>query len=122
MSDTLKWYGREVTETMKAGAVEGLKLSSESLLRITTPEVPVSPWSRGGFLRDTGKAEADEGELMAAVSYSGSSDNPSLPVYVHERTDVQHETGSAKFLESALMANKDELLRQIADAIKAKTS
>ena len=41
-------------------------------------------------------------------------------MWVHERQDVQHPTGKAKFLEGALNDNRDDLMEMIADEIKGE--
>jgi hypothetical protein len=109
-----------VKKNAREGAIDGLKEASDHLLALSQTLVPVSPWSQGGFLKETGKAEVDEAELQAAVSYSGSTELPSLPVWVHERMGLQHETGQSKFLETPMNASKDEIAKIIAQHIKSK--
>ncbi len=118
MSVRVTWRGHEVTEAVRAAAVDGLDESSAELLDLSNADVPVSEWTGGGFLRGTGKAQTDASELRAAVSYDGPSDTPGLPIFVHERMEIQHPTGSAKFLENAMNENRGKLLDIIADKIK----
>lgn len=103
----------------EAGAA-ALKEAADELLRITTPDVPVSPNPGGGFLRDAGKVEVDEAGPSAQVSYSGPPGKPSLPTWVHEDTTAKHTTGHAKWLEMAAKENAKRLGIKIGMSIKGK--
>jgi len=105
---------------MHAAAAAALKDAADELLRVATPDVPVSPNTGGGFLRDSGKAEVDESGLRAQVSYVGPSDKPLLPVWVHEDTTAPHTTGRAKWLEMAAKETAKLLGVKIGVSIKGK--
>lgn len=109
-----------VKARMHAAAAAALKEAADELLRVATPDVPVSPNPGGGFLRDSGKAEVDEAALSAQVSYSGPPGKPSLPTWVHEDTTVKHSTGHAKFLEMAAKETAKRLGIKIGMSIKGK--
>lgn len=47
-----------------------------------------------------------EGELSVVVGFGAA-----YAIYVHENLEAHHETGQAKFLESALRDNRDEIRR-----------
>lgn len=113
----LVWHGAKAKADAKAGALRALEKGANSVLDESQRLVPVSPWARGGYLKSTGKADVDEGALRAAVSYD-SPGGDHLAIYAHERMDVSHETGQAKFLEQALNSNRDEILADMARAIK----
>lgn len=109
-----------VKARMHAAAAAALKDAADELLRVATPDVPVSPNTGGGFLRDSGKAEVDEAGLRAQVSYVGPPDKPSLPVWVHEDTTAKHSTGHAKFLEMAAKETAKRLGIKIGTSIRGK--
>ena len=109
-----------VKALMHKAAAAALKDAADELLRVATPDVPVSPRADGGFLRDSGKAEVDESGLSAQVSYVGPSDKPLLPVWVHEDTTARHTTGHAKWLEMAAKATAKRLGISIGMSIKGK--
>ena len=105
---------------MHAAAADALKDAADELLRVATPDVPVSPLTGGGFTRDSGKAEVDESGLSAQVSYVGPPDKPSLPLWVHEDTTAKHTTGHAKWLEMAAKETAKRLGIKIGMSIKGK--
>ena len=109
-----------VKARMHAAAAAALKDAADELLRVATPDVPVSPLAGGGFTRDSGKAEVDEAGLRAQVSYVGPSDKPSLPLWVHEDTTAKHDVGRAKWLEMAAKETAKLLGIKIGMSIKGK--
>ena len=110
----------------EAGAA-ALKEAADELLQLATPDVPVSPNTGGGFLRDCGKSEVDEAGPIAQVGYTtgpGSSDGRagggSIAAIVHEDTTAKHSTGRAKWLELAARENAKRLGVTIGVSIKGK--
>ena len=120
MTMIIKWDDSKARAAVKEGGAAGLKKWTDNLLAASQPEVPVSPNTGGGLLRDSGKAQVDAGALRAAVSYAGPADKPALPIWVHERMDVQHSTGKAKFLEGPLLASASRGLEATAHEIKSR--
>lgn len=114
----VKWYGDKAKNAARDGAVAGLENATDELLKLSQKEVPISPYSRGGFLRDTGQSAVDSAELVGAVSYDGASDTPGMAVYVHERMNIRHQTGRSKFLEGPLAEHQDALLKMIGERVK----
>jgi len=55
------------------------------------------------------------GEVSVAINVGGPSAPYALPV--HERLDVHHPVGQAKFLEYAVLASKPDLAQNIAKRI-----
>lgn len=102
----IKWDDSKARAAAKAGGAAGLKKWADDLLAASQPEVPVSPNTGGGLLRDSGKAEVDAAGGRAAVSYAGPGDKPNLPIWVHENMAAQHSTGKAKFLEDPLSGSR----------------
>lgn len=124
---TLKWNGAAVTAKMRRAAVDGLTEGVDLLASKSQEDVPVSPYARGGYLRGTMQKAVDGGQLIGAVGYDGGSVDSrtgkggNLAILVHERMNIHHSTGHAKYLEKALNESKDTILRKIAAGIKAKT-
>ncbi|WP_076260870.1 HK97 gp10 family phage protein [Intrasporangium flavum] len=54
-----------------------------------------------------------DGDATASITYDGP-----YARYQHERLDLRHETGQAKFLESALLSEADTALEIIATDIR----
>ena len=115
MAMTVKctWHGPAVKANERKGAAEGLLKAAEYVRDAAKEITPVSP-VEGGKLRDTGTASVDEGALRAAVSF-----DTNYAVFVHERMDLAHEHGQAKFLEQPLNGSGSEIARLVAEAIKA---
>jgi len=113
-------YTAAVKAKMGAAIAGSLAEAANELLRVATPDVPVSPNTGGGFLRDSGKAEVDASGLRAQVSYVGPPDKQRLPVWVHEDTTAKHSTGHAKWLEMAAKETAKRLGIQIGMSIKGK--
>ncbi len=103
---SVKWHGEKAKADAKRGAVRGLEQWAGDVLEKAQAIVPVSRFARGGYLRDTGKAEVDAGAVQAAVSFD-SPPGKHLAIYVHERMNVRHPDGKqAKFLEQPLNASR----------------
>jgi hypothetical protein len=107
VSVKVKWYGAKAKAAARRGAVNGLREWADDVLTASQAEVPISPYSGGGFLKSTGNAEVDEGALRAAVSYDMGGNRA---VFVHERTELQHTTGKAKFLEDAIRSMSGQVV------------
>ena len=116
----IRWNDAAARAAVRSGGAAGLQTWADDLLAASQPLVPVSPNTGGGYLRDSGTASVDEGAQQAAVSYSGPSDKPNMPIWVHEIMNVNHETGQAKFLEMPLNASQFTGPHALADAIKAQ--
>lgn len=118
MSTRSSWYGDRAKRQAREAAADGLADAADFILRKSQPRVPVSPYAGGGFLKATGQTDVDRDGLVAAISYDGPADNPGMPVYVHERMDLKHETGSAKFLETPMLDNKREAREMVGKQIR----
>jgi hypothetical protein len=79
-----------------------------------TKRIPVDT----GRLRSTAYSvfpEEQAGELIAEV---GVATDYAVPV--HERTEVAHTTGEAKFLENAIKERQDGYAKRLADRIRKR--
>lgn len=106
----VKWYGKEVTAKMRAGAAKGLMDAAEHVLEEANRTVPLDE----GTLMRSGVASLDEKQLIAAVSY----DTP-YAIRQHEATHYRHAPGRrAKWLELTLHERYVAVRRHIANAIR----
>lgn len=103
---------------MAKGGAAGLKRWADDVLAATTPHVPVAP-VHGGFLRDSGTAEVDAEELLAAVSYD-SPPGTHDAIWVHENLRHKHTVGEAKFLENTLNGSRTTGPEAVAAEIREK--
>jgi len=80
-------------------AENGLEEVAEQLKEKSVAKTPVDT----GELRSrafVSPVVAEENTMVVTVGYA--SESPEYAIYVHERTDVRHRVGQAKFLESSL--------------------
>lgn len=110
------WHGAEAKAKARAGAVRGLQMGADYVLKASQAEVPVAAVG-GGFTKESGEVAIDDAALRAAVSYSGPADKPKLPIWVHEDMTAQHPAGQAKFLETPVNVARAE---KTLDAIVAR--
>lgn len=106
---TYKWTSntREVESHYDTGTHEGVRAGAEIQLRDATSRVPVDQ----GELRDSGQVVTDGDS--AAVTYTAGH-----AVIVHERMDLHHPNGQAKYLEAAMDSTRAEVLQAVAAAVR----
>lgn len=63
------------------------------------------------------KVEESGGQVRGEISYGKGLDDPRA-VINHEKTDIHHERGGAKYLERAMASELPKVRRAIADGIK----
>ncbi|WP_218004735.1 minor capsid protein [Microtetraspora niveoalba] len=107
---TLKLNLGAVKKAERAGAVRGLRLAAEHLLKVSRDLVP----HEEGTLERSGVASVDEGELRAAVSY----DAP-YAVRQHEDLTLKHDEGrQAKYLEEPMDTERQTMLDLVAAEVR----
>jgi hypothetical protein len=99
----MNWYADKASRQVDTAAPEGLELAAEKLLAESRQRVPVAT----GELKDSGKVVMQDG--AASVVY----DAPHA-LSVHERLDVRHPDGQAKYLEEPMNQFGDKLLQTLA--------
>ena len=104
---SLKWYGDKAKGNVEIGGTAGVKSAAEALLQRTLPHTP----KLSGELRASGTVEGEG--LEAKVAFTAPHAIP-----VHERTDVRHTTGEAKFLERTLADERQALLELMAAELR----
>lgn len=111
-SFSMTWNAAQVTNTVRAGAGDGLQLAAEHVRGAAIPRTPLDT----AALRNSAVASSDAAELRAAVSY----DTP-YAVRQHEELGYRHRDGEAKYLERTLAAEQAQVLAIIGAAVKRRT-
>lgn len=81
-------------------SMEGLLEAGFKVLKVAQERTPVDT----GNLKNSGYVRK-EGKLGVIVGFSAA-----YAIYVHENLEAHHDTGQAKFLESALRDNREAIL------------
>jgi hypothetical protein len=117
---SIRAFGEKLQQTLVSmvdGGASALKEHAEEVMAMSQEQVPVDT----GALRDS--AFIDEpvrkrGDVSIRMGYGGDASNMNPKTYrlvsdyvvpVHERLDVVHPVGKAKFLEDPLMEKAQEL-------------
>lgn len=91
-------------------ALDGLSDAADYGLEKAKEQVP----KESHHLEETGMVTIDEAKQRAAVSFDGP-----YAVYQHELLHLKHEHGgNAKFLENALLDNREKFAQIIADKMR----
>jgi hypothetical protein len=96
----LKINPAELNARQRQAVIAGLRHAAEET---RTYAVELTPKDRG-HLRASAEVTVDPATLEAAISY-----NTPYAVYVHERLELNHKVGEAKFLEKAIAAKAEEM-------------
>lgn len=97
----------KLTDAERAVTPQALAKGMEHIRAIAVERTPIET----GHLAGTATVHV-EGDT-ASITYAGP-----YARYQHERLDLKHETGQAKFLESALMEAGPDAVKIIADDIQ----
>lgn len=104
---------RQGSEQMKREAVRAVDQFGEHVLGDAQHRCPVdTEFLQGSGTTDPAEAGAD-GNVTKRIGF-----NASYAAAVHERLDVHHEIGEAKFLENAIKANAPKLAGFVAGRLK----
>lgn len=116
LAEALATYAEQMTEEVAQAMFDFGGLVLNEALKLT----PIDT----GELRSRGFVEGpfqtqDEQYYAVAVGYEKHDENGKGDYYavpVHERTNVHHEVGQAKFLEEPFKRLQKEFIRQLAEA------
>lgn len=115
MTTTMKWHGDRAKDAAREGGAEGLKEAAEIVFANSQRNVPQAT----GALKRSGKINRSEHGLAAEVTYGeGLPDNRAA--IVHEKLEIHHPNGSAKYLENAMTESAQRAEDAIADALRRK--
>lgn len=109
----VEWRGEQVSDKLRNAAARGVLVAMEFLLSEANMAVPLDE----GTLERSGVAQVDPRVLRGIVSY-----NTPYAVRQHEDLTARHAPGRhAKWLELALLRNKQTLPRLVAVEIRKTT-
>jgi hypothetical protein len=108
-----RWYGAQVKAKERAAAAAGLRAAAEMVFDASQQVVPEDT----GGLKRSGDLTVDEGKLRAVISYGQGLPDPRA-VITHEKLDIRHDNGEAKYLEGPLTALADQARGVIASSIR----
>ena len=106
---TMKW-DRDLAQRPVVVGQAAIERSAEDILRLANLEVPVAT----GELRDSGHVETRGGR--SRVVY----DAPHA-IVVHQRLDVRHVRGRAKWLELTFLEEQRNVAGRVTDAVRKAT-
>lgn len=83
--------------------------NAQDIIRVAVPKVPVDTGRlRGAWVVDAPKMQS--GRIFVVIGFGTE-----YAIYVHERTDLSHAVGEAKFLESAIKEEAAGFAEKLAD-------
>ena len=103
------WNGPQAVAIAHEATMLGLERAGEHVRGVA---VNLAPIERGD-LRNSAAVSSDDARTEVAVSF----DTP-YAVRQHEELDYHHDVGQAKYLESALNENADQVLAIVAASIR----
>ena len=98
-------------------ASKALYEEATRIMAASQPLVPVDT----GMLRSTGRVETENtpgADAVVTLSYGGNGLAP-YAIYVHERLDLNHPVGSAKFLQIPFFEATSGMAERLAASIRA---
>lgn len=99
-----------VRDGAQKGRLSGLRLGGEHVLGVSNEQVP----HEEGDLERSGGVSQDERSGLTAISY-----DTDYAVKQHEDESLHHDAGrNAKFLENALLSERQTVLAIVAEAIR----
>ncbi len=110
---TMQWHGEKAKAAVRDGGHEGVEDAAKLVFEESQRQVPV----KTGALKDSGKVTVDG--LDAEISY-GEGLPDDRAVIIHEKLDIRHDTGSAKYLENPTTAAASQVAAVIAAGIRRK--
>lgn len=112
---TIRKAQRDVGSKAHQALTKALYLEGEKIMAAAKRQTPVDT----GVLRASGhvqKPKVDPGKITVTLGFGG----PAAPyaVYVHERTELRHHVGKAKYLEDPFREAMLGIEQRLASAIK----
>jgi hypothetical protein len=111
----LKWHGARAKARIRDGAAEGLWAAGEMVFEASQRAVPEDT----GRLKQSGELTVDEQQLRATIRYGAGISDPRAEI-IHEKLEIQHDSGTAKFLENPMIERAGKVGQVIAADIKKK--
>jgi hypothetical protein len=109
----MKWGGFRVKAAIRAGGSEGIEAGAKLVFEESQRSVPTDT----DRLKESGKITTDG--LQAEITYGEGLPDPRA-IVVHEKLDLHHDDGTAKYLENPTTAAAVQVRSIIAAAIRRK--
>jgi hypothetical protein len=109
----MQWHGDKALAALRAGEKAGLQAGAEVVFEASQREVPIET----GRLKASGKIRVKGNR--ATISYGEGLPDQRAGI-VHEKLELDHPHGSAKFLENPTVASAGKVFKAIADGIRRK--
>ncbi len=112
---TVKWHGARAKAVVHAGAADGLHDAANDLFDETQRAVPVLT----GALKASGNLDVDSSTLHAEITYGEGLPRDYAGI-IHEKLEIHHDQGSAKYLENPTVAAARRFDATIAASIRRR--
>lgn len=109
----MNWNGAKVRRAVHDAGADGVEAGAKLVFEASQRSVPRDT----GGLKESGKVKADG--LHAEITYGEGLPDPRA-IVVHEKLDLHHDDGTAKYLENPTTAAADQVRSIIAAAIRRK--
>ncbi len=109
----MKWNGAKAKAAIREGGADGIKAAGRQLFEETQQAVPEAT----GALKRSGKLTVDG--LHAEITYGEGLPDDRASI-IHEKLDIRHDNGTAKYLENPTTAAAPRFGAIIAAAIRRK--
>jgi hypothetical protein len=113
MTSSMKWGGSKVRAAIRSGGADGIEAGANLVFKESQRTVPTDT----DKLKQSGKVTTDG--LHAEITY-GEGLPDIRAIVVHEKLDLHHDDGTAKYLENPTAAAAARVRSIIAAAIRRK--
>lgn len=113
MPSSVDWNGAKVRRMVHDAGADGIEAGAKLVFEASQRAVPKDT----GELEESGALTADG--LHAEITY-GEGLPDARAIVVHEKLDLHHDDGTAKYLENPTTAAADQVRSIIAAAIRRK--
>lgn len=110
---TMKWHGEKAIKAVRAGGEDGVEAAAQLVFDASQAAVPVET----GELKQSGRVIVKG--LHAVIRYGEGLSDIRAGI-VHEKLELHHDSGGAKYLENPTKASGPRVLSAIADGIRRK--
>lgn len=113
MPSSMKWHGAKVKTAVRDGGADGIEAAGRDLFEATQQAVPEAT----GELKRSGKLTLDG--LHADITYGEGLPDARASI-IHEKLEIRHSNGTAKYLENPTTAAAPRFDDILAAAIRRK--
>ena len=113
MPSSTNWNGAKARRVVHAAGADGVEAGAKLVFGESQRAVPTDT----GGLKESGEITTDG--LRAEITYGKGLPDPRA-VIVHEKLDLHHDDGTAKYLENPTNAAAEQVRSIIAAAIRRK--